>query len=333
MRRYKEWNRRKKGVAGIIAATILFAMIFTTGAAYFMFVQYNYQLQHEASIERNQMEFDQSLEQFLVGGSEDFGSAMLYALVNNTGPVAITIVQIFYINADTGALIKEETLASPITLNPGEITTVGSGISYGSGNRLIKILTARGNIGSGMYPPPEFPGITESEIAQGLGMLRFIFLSFRYYTYDPTNPYKLLNYPAGKSAFNSPLNTYIVFGVEIKNVDHDKRNITLDSHTMLWQFNPQQSSRYWWYIVNVVDNGDGTGTIQTTYTPISIAYGEVKLVFFASDKDGDFSGPNPPRVKVTWPSGQPSAVFMLMHGTLDTLPYGQNMPYSSVYWT
>ncbi|MCP8319853.1 MAG: hypothetical protein H3Z52_02785 [archaeon] len=332
MRRNKEWDRSKKGVAGIIAATILFAMIFTTGAAYFMFVQYNYQLQHEASNERNQMEFDQSLEQFLVGGSEDFGSATLYALVNNTGPVAITIIQIFYVDADTGALIKEETL-TPTTLNPGEITTIGSGIPYGSGNRLIKILTARGNIGSGMYPPPEFQGVTESEVAQGFGMIRLIFLSFRYYTYKGTtggDAYVLLNFPNGTNAFNSPSKKGIAFAVEVKNVDHDKRTIVLDSHTMLWQFNPQSASQNWWYIVNVVDNGGGTGTIQSGFTPISIAYGETKLIFFASKNDGSFAPAS--QVTVSWTS-QPSAVFILIHGTLGTVPYGQNMPYSSVYWT
>jgi|GEM_PF-2617345 hypothetical protein len=159
MKRYKEWSRRKKGVSGIIAATFLFAMIFTTGFAYFMFVQYNYQLQHQAAIERNQMDFDQSLEQFEVGGS--VSNNKLYAQVNNTGPVAITIVHVFFINGTTGAFIKDEPINPGITINPGTKATIGNGINYASGDILIKVLTARGNIGSGIYPPltlPSLPG-------------------------------------------------------------------------------------------------------------------------------------------------------------------------------
>jgi flagellin-like protein len=332
MRRYKEWSRRKKGVAGIIAAIILFAMIFTTGTAYFIFVYQSYQLQQKAAIERNQMEIEQSLEQFEVGGKEISGSELkLQAIVNNTGPIPITVVYVFIIDPTTGTVQTEDLTSNPKTVNPGETNIpVGTGVTYATGSppRLIKVVTERGKTGSGMHPPQKFPGITESELAQGFGMVRLIFLSFRYYTYDSKNPFKLLNFPTGTNAFNSPTGTEIAFGVEIKNLDPDKRTFTLDSHTMLWQFNPKQGNQYYWYVVNV----NATGYIQTTYTPISIAYNETKLIIFASGKDGDFSGPKPPQVSVSNWSGLPSAVFILLHGTLGTTPYGQNMPYTSVYW-
>jgi len=324
MRRYKEWNRRKKGVAGIIAATILFAMIFTTGAAYFMFVQYNYQLQHQASIERNQMEFDQSLEQFLVGGSVP-GSKLL-AQVNNTGPIAITIVQVFYFNADNGTFISSESVTSSNTINPGTAATVGSGISYSSGNRLIKVLTARGNLGSGIYPPPQL-NVTYAGVAGGLGSIELDFNSYIYYneTLSGNIVNSLQNFPKGGNAYGVVAGPCQAFSVSIKNLDPNRRTLIIDSNSLMWQFSASQGVNYVWFIANVTM--DGKVHSYTTSNQISVSYGQTRTLYFAVGKAGTVDKPSTP------PSGVIAAVFLILHGKLGSDPYGQNIPFVSTYYS
>ncbi len=246
MMRYKEWSRRKKGVAGIIAATFLFAMIFTTGFAYFMFVQYNYKLQHQAAIERNQMDFEQNLEQFVVSGS--VSDNYLYARVNNTGPVAITIVQVFFFDADTGEFISEGEIPK-VTINPGATVTIESyGIPYSSGNRLIKVVTERGNSEVGFYPPPKLDYITVNALyatlAKGIGSIHIEFASLRWmwaempsylsgWGWAPNGVDQSGYLANGYNGHATVYNKNVVFLVNVTNYDPDGRDIYLNGNSEL----------------------------------------------------------------------------------------------------
>ncbi|NWG09212.1 MAG: hypothetical protein HXX80_02695 [Nitrososphaerales archaeon] len=144
------YRNRRAGVSEIIGSLFLIAIIATSVASFFIANQYFANQFRSAVMESTDMDKDMIQEQFAVGG---FYDSSLKAVVNNTGPVPITIVHVFIINQTTGMLIFEETVSSSNTINPGDSRQIGDGYaSYSSGIVLIKVLTSRGNAGSGVYP-------------------------------------------------------------------------------------------------------------------------------------------------------------------------------------
>ncbi len=247
-RRYKEWSRRKKGVSGIIAATFLFAMIFTTGFAYFMFVQYNYQLQHQAAIERNQMDFEQSLEQFEVTGVITADNK-IGVKVNNTGPIPIEVVSIFVMD-DTGKFYRVKDSFS-MTVNSGEVSgVIDTTEPYVDGTQyVIKVVTKRGNTEVGFYPPitPSYITVNAlyATLAKGIGSIHIEFASLRWLWAE--RPYYLPSqwgwapdgvdqsgYLAG--GYNGHATVYnekIIFMVNVTNYDPNGRDIYLNGNSEL----------------------------------------------------------------------------------------------------
>ena len=71
------------------------------------------------------------------------------------------------------------------------------------------------------------------------------------------------------------------------------------------------------------------GTISETYSNISMAYGETKLLVFASANDlaSSFARQSTPGKVCTVP------VFLLLHGEIGGMPYGQNLPFVSLYYS
>jgi len=317
MHRYKEWGRRKKGVAGIIAAVFLFAMIFTTGLSFFLIIQYNYQLQHMAAIERAQMEQEQSLEQFELSATLDDNNFM-HVVVNNTGPINIQIVYLF-VNSTIKTL---DLTSSPIMVNSGSISSINSTQRYEGGKYIFKVVTGRGNIGVGTYPLPPSP-ITEEWLAETqFGPTRLYFFSFRYYEYK--SEFVLNNYPDGNSGFNATTKP-IAFRVKISNFDPDKRTLTLSKYSHMWIFFSGVGKTQVWYIVNVKDDG----TIESTYSPISIPYGETKFLVFASKSAGSFKGLGD---HVSAPTSGTGYATLLLHGLIGTDPYSQNIPFVGIFF-
>jgi hypothetical protein len=326
MKRYKEWSRRKKGVSGIIAATFLFAMIFTTGFAYFMFVQYNYQLQHQAAIERNQMDFDQSLEQFEVGGS--VSNNKLYAQVNNTGPVAITIVHVFFINGTTGAFIKDEPINPGITINPGTKATVGNGINYASGDILIKVVSGRGKVVSGQWPPPPSPEALVAELATAVGPVMVWFEGFKWAATNSTGALSGVNVNSlqWNDGWQIKEGTKgVIWRVEIVN-QYDK-DIILDKFSVFWIINPAATpNTEAWHIMRVDSENrlqkytTGAIIIPKNPNPGKLNTATITL-YFAANNPGDDS-------PVTMPSGTAGesiwTVFLTLSGSYDA-------PYSGRY--
>jgi hypothetical protein len=245
MKRYKERNGRKKGVAGIIAATMLFAMIFTTGAAYFTFVQFNYQLQNTAASDRNQMELDQSLEQFAVTGVLIDNS--IGFKVNNTGPVPIKVVSAFVMN-DGGTLYTFMDSLSLI-VNSGEVSVpINTNQPYVAGIQyVIKVVTERGNVEVGFYPPlnPSYVTIKAlyATLAKGIGSINIEFASLKWLWCEapPTGWILdgvdqsgfLVNSGKGYPGHASQNQYQVMFTVNVTNYDPDGKDIYLNSVSMI----------------------------------------------------------------------------------------------------
>lgn len=97
-KRYRK--RGKAGVAGIVAAVILFAMLFTVGTGYFMFVNSSNTLYNSAVSARNSALQSQTSESvqlttIAVSDSACSGGQCIGLYVNNTGGVGVNITSIY----------------------------------------------------------------------------------------------------------------------------------------------------------------------------------------------------------------------------------------------
>ena len=154
-------------------------------------------------------------------------------------------------------------------------------------------------------PLEEERGVIVAQLAQGIGSMALEFYEFRYFTYKDDD--ELENYPEGNVSFNIPKNQYVAFGCSLTNLDPRKQTILLDSHSLFWQPGRPGVAEKTWFIVNV----DDEGKISSAYSPISTAYGETKLLVFASQNDlgiGSFSRLRTPNV-VTNSGHIPSAAW------------------------
>jgi len=289
---HKGWNRRKKGVAGIIAATMLFAMIFTTGTAYFIFVNQNYQLQHIAASDKNQMEFDQSLEQFIVTGVLITGNK-IGVRVNNTGSITIKIVSIF-VSDNAGAIYPPLDPLS-VFVNSGAISSlIDTGVNYNvSRQYAIKVVSGRGNIESGQYPLPPTPEAQIALIARGVGPVLTVFESFQWASYSVN--LNGLNLPtlSWNPGWSVPVTSKVIWRITV--INHDTKDIYLDNRTvfiMLQILGSDTAHLKSWYIVNATGGrvsaymGSGYATDGSIIIPANLTDpalgGPETTLYFAS---------------------------------------------------
>ncbi len=157
-------RRRRRGIAGIIATIIMFAILFTVGTSYFIFVN----------------NLNASYAQNLVGATNKLQGASAESLqvtttlepngdvgfyVNNTSGVVINMTAV-YVQSQTGALLKCDGVGQPASASCGNTTpTLWSVVNVGSGSAIfdtgylyvsgvdeVIVLTARGNTFSQTYP-------------------------------------------------------------------------------------------------------------------------------------------------------------------------------------
>jgi hypothetical protein len=285
---------------------------------------------NEAMKEKNQMEVDR-LSEKVTASDVNYTVANNIVSVNvmlkNEGAVSVEIISLWVINVD----VNRYNFTSPLNINlkPGDI-------EYLQGSKAINVtivgseplhrysswfVTARGDV----VPLEREGGIIVAQLAQGIGSLALDFNKFRYFEYESAT--KLKNYPNGNVGFTVPAGRPTAFGCSLTNLDPGKQTIFFDSHSLLWVIVPTSDVPHstWWYIVNVAQDG----TINATYSSISLAYGETKMIIFASASDlgsSSFSRQTTPK------AGLPAPVFLLLHGNIGESAYGQNLPFVSVYF-
>jgi hypothetical protein len=326
--------RNKRGASNIIG-TIFFVVIaisVTTGVFFWTLMQ-NFVYQ-EAVLESNQIDHYRFLEDVeaengvytVLSGHQVQVSAKL----TNLGSIATKIVNLWVYDVTLEKYGFNDTINTVLNLNlkPGESKNVSAIVTISGASNSDEFrswfITSRGNAIS-LQEKYELP----TELAPQIGSLIFNFVEFRYFTYQTST--RLQNYPSGTKSYNVPSNTYIAFGAKITNVDPDRRTMTIDSHSLIWVPDNVRAASVQrgklFYVVNV----DSNGNILSTFTDISIEYGQTKLIVFASSEDGSFSSAD--RVKfeaIPW-SGHTICSFILIHGTFDSTPYGQNIPFVALY--
>ena len=333
--------RKRRGVSGIVAAVILFTMLFTIGTGYLIAInQINhlYVKTYVKSSEQTQEQLKENLE-LLARLVND----RLTILTTNKGEMPSAIIAIMVRNAD-GVVLRYYNASStsitpklPIFLNPLDTESIVTDIEPISLQKYeIKLLTDRGNVFSATYPP-----VRNELAARALssGAIGDLYLEFNSYSYYKVSSNTL--YYQGQ-AFTIPVSFitsyYSAFSVTITNLNSAQKNIILDGYTRIEQFWGVGSSmrRATWYIVSNQSN-----TILANYTPIELEYDKPKVIVFASSTPNTFqpvklSGSEAPQ------AGTPVGVLILTHGWIgvdynqigNTTPnYGQNSPYVTTLYT
>jgi len=159
---------RRRGVAGLIMAALLFAIIFTAGLSYLLFQSQADRSSYSANALALQAGRLASSEQIAfcaesVSGSPpatscrspNTGSA-LTVTVNDTGGFPVSVVSWFVKNNATGIIVSPPgvvQLASPVNLDVGSSTSFPlTGYSYTSGLVLVSLVTSRGSVFTVQYP-------------------------------------------------------------------------------------------------------------------------------------------------------------------------------------
>jgi len=320
--------KNSKGVSGIIAAIFLVLIVFFLYANVFTFILTQNTSYQEVLSEVNQRDIDRSDEKITVSNVnytvvED--QVRVEAQVKNNGPVSVQIVTLWVVDTTIQKYGYNDTLN--ISMKSGDnLVFMGLNaltVTIEDSNSLDVFtswfVTDRGNL----IPLEKERGITVAHLAKGIGSLALEFYEFRYFTYESTQ--KLGNYPDGTIGFDVPKNEYVAFGCYLTNLDPAKQTIIIDSHSLFWQPGRPGVSEGSWFIVNV--NADGT--IRGTYSSISLEYGETKMLVFASQNDlglGSFSRLRTANVVTT------VATFLLLHGTIGSNAYAQNIPFVSLFY-
>ena len=332
----KIWNGRSKGVSTVIGTVFLMLIIFMVSTNVLLWTFSQNTQYNQAVMEKNEEEAQRSTEEIAVSDisyNAEVGLVHVEAKVTNEGPVPVQITTLWVLDNDIRKYGYSDTVN--INLKAGDTfdftgsnaLTVAVENSGPLGEFTSWFVTARGNLipledkyaTIVMQEGTGYPEVT-------MGALVMDFDEFRYFAYMGYPYNQLINYPDGNSGFDIPAQEYVAYGVMLTNVDPSNRTMVLDSHSLLWQPGRASVPEAGWYIVNV----DSTGLVQTTFSPITIGHGETELIVFASDNDlsqGGFKRLDPPNVETT------VATFLLLHGTLGSGPYAQNVPFVSLFYS
>jgi len=294
----------------------------------FMFILFQNVSFQEGVSEVNQRDIDRISEKITVSDVnytvvED--QVYVAAQVTNDGPVSVQMITLWVVDKTTQKYGYNDTLS--INLKTGDTlifagsNALGVTIEDSSSSNVFTswFVTDRGNF----IPLENEQGIIVAQLAQGIGSLALDLYKFRYFTY--VSDQKLGNYPNGNIGFDVPKNNYVAFGCHLTNLDPSKQTITIDSHSLFWQPGRGGVSDKSWFIVNVNEDG----TINGAFSSISLKYGETKMIVFASDNDlaiGSFKRLNTPNAQTT------VATFLLLHGTIGSTAYAQNIPFVSLFY-
>ena len=336
-KRSRKLIANSKGFSSVIGTTFMVLVMMFLSTTVFLWTLSQNTMYNEAVRARNEEEADRRSENVVaVSGNYSVNEVTDEVTVNvvlkNAGSVAVQIINLWvldsdpsnqrYTNKSLNLNLKSGDVLNLVGSSGLNVTILGADPSH---NFASWFVTAKGNT----IPLEKEQGIIIAQLAQGIGSLALDFYTFRHFTYVSSD--RLANYPTGNIGFSAPSGTFIAFGIVVTNLDPSKQTIILNSNSTVWLYFPLvPGTKLVWYIVKVESNG----TIASSYSPISIAYGETKLLVFASSTAGSFSPTS--RVGIS-PSGSlqnnPCAVNLLLLGTIGTRDYGQNIPFVSLYVT
>jgi len=326
-----------KGFSSVIGTTFMVLVMMFLSTTVFLWTLSQNTMYNEAVKARNQEEADRRSENVVaVSGNYSVNEVTDEVTVNvvlkNAGSVSVQIINLWvldsdpsnqrYTNKSLNLNLKSGDVLNLVGLNGLKVTIPGADPSH---NFASWFVTAKGNT----IPLEKEQGVIIAQLAQGIGSIALDFYTFRHYLYETSPPNKLKDYPMGNVSFSVRENVDVAFGVVITNLDPSKKSISLDKYSQLWLYFPAVPGvpPFVWYVVS-----ESNGIISSSYSEISVPYGESKLVVFASAKAGSFSSSSKVQIAHGQLKGEDlGAVNLLLHGKLGSRDYAQNIPFVSLY--
>ncbi len=190
-------NSKRRAVFGVIAAIILFSILFTAIFGYY-YVTAQEQQSYQNAVKNAQGNLDQENEQNLVVYGSLTATQLLDININNTGS-SVSVVAYWIYNGTSSAIVQYE--SSLTTSKLPMFIAQGQSVTYSNTNisitnlqqqYVIRVITAQGQVFEGGYPSQELvDSSVNSLISGGIGSLKMTFSSFSWYSYvsDPPPSY------------------------------------------------------------------------------------------------------------------------------------------------
>jgi len=330
---------RSRGFSSIVGAIFMVLIAFVIASSYFLWTLSQNTIYFAAVRDKNQFEADRLSENMKVNTTSyavnTNGSVTVLATLQNTGASSVQLKTVWvYVSNSTWtnynfSALSNTNVQSGTVFSLSAVLSVSGINATASYNFASWLMTARGNVVT-LQQTTLTNNIVVSQTTQGIGALMMDFQNFTYYNVTGSGPYSL-NFSAGASGYlingaTAP-NARIAFRVIITNLDQDQRDIIVTTDSVLFSIFPTGATQVraaFWYIVNV----NGTGAILNTYTNVTLAYNIATPLYFSSEYPSyDVRFPNP------WGSKYPGTtpVNLALIGTLGGSPFGQNIPFVSVY--
>ena len=329
---------RKRATAGILAAVILFAMLFSVGTTFFLTFNATNLLYTKALLSRSNLVMSSLNEQIGISTLLTSNNHVAF-FVNNTGGVNANLTQTWVLDTSSNLLTCDgrglptascgnSSPPLPLAVNSGQGSPlIDTSYVYGGGVVSVKVFTERGGAYTATYPP------TAGQLANGAltsGAIGDIYLKPETFTYyglcaGQSNPCTVCNslqscnmriQGHGFSISSTfALTRMLAFSLTVVNLNPSHFNITLDQFTELTNFMAPQGAasntkNIGWFIVSNLST-----SISSTYTYLTLQYNKPITLVFASGSPSSFAPFVIPPSNLPVQSLPASAlIFILTHG-------------------
>ncbi len=149
------------------------------GASYYTTLTNRVDLYQSAANERNDRDLFLAIESLTLQPTINFTISSILVTIVNDGPVAVEMIDMLLVTNGTTTEIVDTSIDPdfPYTMNPGKEKTFDTNIEANTTtNFILKVLTSRGAVFVGEFPPPEFLAelaIPKLSFAEGTMSIRY----------------------------------------------------------------------------------------------------------------------------------------------------------------
>jgi hypothetical protein len=329
---------RRKATAGIIAAVILFAMLFSVGTTFFLVLNATNLGYTKSLLTRSNQELNTLNEQLSISTLLN-GNNHVAFYVNNTGGMNANLTQIWLLDSSSNLLACDgrglptascgnSSPPLPLAVNSGRGSRVlDTGYVYAGGVVAVRVLTERGGAYTATYPPTAGQLATGALTSGAIGDIYLDPASFSFYSLcvgqsSPCNPCSSAascNLRLQGHAFSIPasfaLSKAMAFSLRVVNLNPSHFNITLDQFTELTNFMAPQGAasntkNIGWFIIS----NSSTSIAGSTYSYITLPYNKPTTIVFASEAASSFTPFVLQQSNMPQSLPNPALIFVLTHG-------------------